>query len=581
MKKPLNRFLLPTMAFALTTFALTNTAHAKIPMSRSFSTLSNLEETDLARLLDYRNAKGEALHSKSATTPLPNLWATLDSLLDGVEGTSTEKAYRDSKMPDSGREIIVAVIDGGIDIKHEDLKGKIWVNYAELGGSPGVDDDGNGFVDDIYGWNFLGNKKGENINATTLEVTREYARLKAKQDKNGLTPAEKIYFNQVSDQFDEGLGEAQENLRQYREILMAIQLLKANGLKDESVDSVMKIHSEDPDVIAAQDICIAVFSDPKTNSSEAIAAVIDDLNAKIQYQYNPNFDSSTLVGDHPEILDEAGYGNADVTGPSAMHGTHVAGIIAANRDNNIGIAGQADHVKIMAVRAVPNGDERDKDVANAIYYAVKNGANVINMSFGKPFSPHKSYVDSAVAYAEKHGVIIVHAAGNDGQNTESGANNFPNKKIVVDQGTHLAKNWIEVGASSKSKDSTLAAHFSNWGKTSVDLFAPGVGIVSTVPGNKYRSLDGTSMASPEVAGIAALLMTRFPEKTSTEIIEAMMNTTTQYPGIVVDRTLNDGSRTKVNFADLSLSGGVINTENAMLNLLGIPATPSKLASTHP
>ena len=569
MKKPTHSrlFLLPTMAFALSAFF--STAHAKMPHSDLFPSFSESEESTIfTRLQDYKNAKGESLGKLIQTTQgnQPNLWSHLDSTDDQIEGTSTAKAYLSSKMPAEGKEIIVAVIDSGVDINHEDLKGKVWTNYAELNGAPGVDDDSNGFVDDVHGWNFLGAKDGTSVNGTTLEVTREYARLKKKKAAKKLTKTEAVYFAKISAQFDSELKDAQDDLRSYQELMSAIKLLKLLGLKEETLEAVQAIESKDPEVISAKKLASFVFSNPQIGSSAGLQEIIDDASVKVKFQYNPNFDSSKIVGDNPKIMDEQGYGNNDVTGPDALHGTHVAGIIGANRDNGIGVLGQSDSVKIMSIRAVPNGDERDKDVANAILYAVKNGAKVINMSFGKEYSPQKNYVDYAVSYAEKHGVILVHAAGNSGKSTETGANNFPNKKILQLKSTaHEATNWIEVGASSKLKNVKLPANFSNYGKTSVDLFAPGTAIMSTVPGSQYRELQGTSMASPEVAGVAALLMSRFSDRPATDIISAMMNTTTQYPGLIVNLPGTRGAA-QISFSQLSKTGGIVNTLQALQEL---------------
>lgn len=565
-----NSILIPTLLLAPLFHSV---SYAKIPQSDQFFEFSLMEESELNQLLHHRNAKGESVvkHRRAAVSGnQSDLWSLLDSIDDKIEGTSTAKAYANPDAPAAKKEIIVAVIDGGVDINHEDLKGKIWANEAELNGVPGVDDDANGYIDDSYGWNFLGNAKGVNIDGTTLEITREYARLKSKKANGGLTEAEAVYFAKISTEFQSTLQDLQSELRTYEKLISAFNLLKKHGLKEETVEAVDAIQSTDPDVVAAQKLAKLVLMSPELGSTEAVQDVIKDLKVSIQYQYNPRFDSSTIVGDNPRVMDDIGYGNPDVIGPDAHHGTHVAGIIAAQRENNTGIIGQADNVKIMAVRAVPNGDERDKDVANAIRYAVDNGAHVINMSFGKPYSPNKSYVDEAVAYAESKGVLLVHAAGNDGKSTETGANNFPNKRIDQNKVTeHEATNWIEVGASGRAKGENLPAYFSNYGKTSVDLFAPGVRIVSTIPGNQYAAFNGTSMASPETAGVAAFLWSRFPEKSAREIVSAMMSTTTQYPGLVVNLPAKGSARgtVKISFTQLSKSGGIVNASTAMMKLL--------------
>ena len=556
----------PTFSVLLSTLLILNqSAYAKIPNSTKFQALSGKSEAEFQRILDYKNAKGESLFIP-IRKPEPNQWSHQDSTLDKTEGTSTTKAYANPKMPTFGKEIIVAVIDSGVDIHHEDLKEKIWTNYAELNGAQGVDDDGNGYVDDIHGWNFLGNRDGTNVDANTLEITREVKRLSDKSKKRRLSPQEEAYFERIKATYDQELADLQNNLRYFQEIISAIDLLKKNGLKTETVEAVMALSSTNPDVLAAKQIVIRTFKNPRTSNSDAIRAIIADTNTQIQFCYNLNFDSSTIVGDHPDQLDEFGYGNNDVTGPDASHGTHVAGIIAANRDNDMGIMGQADLVKIMSLRAVPNGDERDKDVANAIIYAVKNGAKVINMSFGKQFSPHKKSVDKAVLYAESKGVILVHASGNSGKSTESGFDNFPLKKVR--QNSPLERevwNWIEVGASDRTRNLSLAAKFSNYGKSTVDLFAPGVSIRSTIPGNLYADFNGTSMATPQVAGVLALLISRFPLYPAQEIIESVLKTTTQYPDHMVNIPCkgSDCSGAKISFSELSKTGGVINANQAL------------------
>jgi len=282
----------------------------------------------------------------------------------------------------------------------------------------------------------------------------------------------------------------------------------------------------------------------------------DTYRVIVEYGYNENFDSRKIVGDNYNNVYEKGYGNNDVTGPDALHGTHVAGIIAANRKNNLGIAGIADNVKIMSVRTVPNGDERDKDVANAIIYAVDNGASVINMSFGKSFSPQKEAVDKAVKYAEKKGVLLVHAAGNDGEDIDK-ENNFPTRKYLDGK---EAKNWIEIGASSYGADDDFVASFSNYGKKGVDVFAPGVEIYSTVPDNHYLIEQGTSMAAPMVTGIAAMLMSYFPELSAEEVKDIIKKSTRKFDGLKV---VEPGTKKKVELSDLSNTGGLVNAYEAV------------------
>ena len=284
---------------------------------------------------------------------------------------------------------------------------------------------------------------------------------------------------------------------------------------------------------------------------------LQNLQNLIDYGLDPEFDPRDIVGDDYADVTERFYGNPDVVGPDPSHGTHVAGIIAAERGNGIGIDGIATSVRIMPIRAVPDGDERDKDVANAIRYAVDNGAHIINMSFGKGFSPAKSAVDEAVRFADSKGVLMIHAAGNDGKNLDEEAN-FPNRYYEAGDSALL---WLEVGASAWHGPDRLAAHFSNYGKRHVHLFAPGVGIRSTVPGGDYEPASGTSMAAPVVSGIAALLMAYYPELDAYDVRRILLDSATRYEDLLVARPGDDAGR--VPFTELSKTGGIINAYAAI------------------
>jgi subtilisin family serine protease len=289
---------------------------------------------------------------------------------------------------------------------------------------------------------------------------------------------------------------------------------------------------------------------------EEFTEYVEYFEVQAKYGYNTEFDSRAIVGDQYSNLNEKGYGNSDVKGPDAEHGTHVAGIIAANRKNNVGIKGIADNVKIMSVRTVPNGDERDKDVANAILYAVDNGAHIINMSFGKSYSPDKEIVDKAVKYAESKGVLLIHAAGNDGNNTDEEVN-YPSRYY---QDNKEARTWVEVGASAWGADNSFVATFSNYGKKTVDLFSPGVQIYSTIPENKYKDNDGTSMASPATAGVAAILMSYFPDLTAVQVKDILRQSTRKFDNLKVVRP---GGKDEVQFKELSSTGGLVNAYEAV------------------
>lgn len=568
-------------------------------------------------LLVLLNISGFA---QSKDVKLPPNWYNLDLAKDGYFGISTEKAYSEIlKDRKPKQNIIVAVIDGGVDIKHEDLKDVLWTNTKEIAGN-GIDDDGNGYIDDVHGWNFIGSK-GANLEYDNLElvrIIRKYTPLyKSTLPSTILDSAQKeefILFNKARKEFGIKYNEADESFRWI-------------SLINHVIDSVVNVSGKV--IPAEQDFDRYVpDSEEEEQAKKFIRSGIKDsggiekyvkemreaykqYDIMLRYNLNLKYDErDELVGDNYANSKERIYGNSDVTGPSAAHGSHVSGIIGARRDNGIGINGISNSVSIMAIRVVPEGDERDKDVANGIRYAVDNGARIINMSFGKGFKWDKQVVDDAVKYAEKKGVLLVHAAGNDNENNDI-SENYPNKYydtpeaiayqkdqrrkqamrpiIKLDQanrpnsngrypnssvvkkeepdtarfGFPQANNWIEVGASAYANDATLKASFSNYGKHSVDVFAPGFMIKSTVPDSKYDEFDGTSMASPVVSGLAAMILSYHPEFSPAEVRDIIMKSV-----VKVDKkvryTDEKGETVRVPLADLCVSGGVVNAYQAML-----------------
>lgn len=502
----------------------------------------------------------------------PKNWFNLDPVADQVNGVSTEKAYA-LLQGRTARTVIVAVIDSGIDIDHEDLKGVIWVNKDEIPGN-GIDDDNNGYIDDIHGWNFLGGKDGRNVDYETLEVTRLYRALSAKfadVSKSEVSEADEAQYAlwlDVKAEFEEAAGDALNQYSIYEGITRAVnrynKLFEAYLDTDEvTYEKISKINSKDAiiDVSKRHMMVIYEATDESMRLKDLAAALeadIKQLEEPALYSYNVDFNPRDIVGDNPDKLNEVGYGNNDVKGEGTdnFHGTHVAGIIAASRGNGVGMDGVAGNVQIMALRAVPNGDERDKDVANAIRYAVDNGARVINMSFGKGYSPNREYVSEAIAYAADKGVLLVHAAGNSALNTDK-EDNFPNDKFGENNNWD---NWIEVGASSWGAEGEYIGGFSNYGRESVDLFAPGVAIYSTAPENNYQEAQGTSMASPVVAGVAAMLLSYFPELSPDQLKDVMMRSVRQTKRLKVAEPGSMGKM--VNFSRLSVSGGIVNAYEA-------------------
>ena len=422
-------------------------------------------------------------------------------------GMQTDKAYQllKNKKP---KAVIVAVIDSGVDIEHEDLQGKIWTNENEIPNN-GIDDDKNGYIDDVHGWNFLGNKKGQNLDAARLEKTRILAKLMLKYD--GIDPssikndAEYELYLKVKSEVDEGRAEFEP----YMEML-----------KQGLFEAEIKKYIED----------------------------------QMLYNLNVDFNDRALIGDNPDDFNDIHYGNPDVEGPDALHGTHVAGIIAAIRGNNLGGDGVADNVKIMSIRTVPNGDEFDKDIYLAVKYAVDNGASVINMSFGKAYSPHQEKVYEAFKYADSKGVLLVHAAGNDAKDIDIEPN-YPTSMYSFQD--EKLDHFLTIGASTKDKGDALTASFSNFGKKGVDIFAPGFEIYNSVPQSEYQNLQGTSMAAPMVAGVAAMLKSYFPSLSMSEIKSIILSSGTTYKG---------------NFQNLSATGKVVNVYNAVKSCQKLEAT---------
>lgn len=503
-------------------------------------------------------------------------WHLGDLDSNAVYGTSTERAYKELiKSTQPRKKIIVAVIDSGIDTVHEDLKPVLWVNKREIPNN-GIDDDKNGYKDDVHGWNFIGGKDGRNVGKDSYEGARIYYQLKKVFGTDSINEKSLDEEKAVQYRLYKKVTSVLES--QAKEASMYVMILKDIVAKIPAADSLIKIamskisytgdelqnfKTNDPQVSKARATMLGIFQQTRqmeTTNQTLIAELMqfyEGEKSKVDALENePPQYRHEIVKDNYDDPNDKYYGNNDVMGTDASHGTHVAGIIGAVRGNEKGMEGIANHVQIMPIRAVPDGDEHDKDIANAIRYAVDNGALVVNMSFGKSFSPQKKWVDEAVKYAESKGVLLVHAAGNDAKNIDV-EDNFPSRNFNNDT-LKVFSNWITVGASGAVANE-IAASFSNYGKREVNVFAPGVKIYSTIPGgNTYGDKDGTSMAAPVVTGIAALLLSYYPDLSPKQLIEILEKSARK-----IDASFpKPGTDEKVMLSELSISGAVVNTYEA-------------------
>jgi subtilisin family serine protease len=498
----------------------------------------------------------------SAPAGAPERWWYETTLTGGVPAAAIDAAHALLAGRRPAREVVVAIIDGGVDVTHEDLDGVLWTNARETPGNR-ADDDRNGYVDDVHGWNFIGGADGQSVNHDTFELTRLHAACTGAPAAGPLPSPGPTRCAEIALSYQEEVDEISGQVEQVDQIMQIYPLIVqalAQALGSEPTpEKVAAMRPVNTQIAQAQQLYLdlaAVGLD-----EEALAEQGDAIRALLRYGLDTSFDPREIVGDDYTDTAEKSYGNADVTGPDAGHGTAVASVVAAERGNGVGIDGVADGVRLMVIRTVPNGDERDKDVANAIRYAVDNGAHVINMSFGKAFSPQKPAVDAAVRYADERGVLMVHASGNDGEDLST-SESFPTR-TYGDGGS--ASLWIEVGASNWEAADALAAPFSNYGAREVDLFAPGVAIRSAAPGNEYEPNDGTSLAAPVVTGVAALLMTHFPNLDAAAVKEILLETATDRRDTMVTRPGPAGGL--VRFGELSATGGILNAEAAVRRAL--------------
>ena len=485
--------------------------------------------------------------------PQKKTWGHADLITDTIPGMSVDKAYKEVIKNKKGKTVVVAVVDSGIDLEHEDLDDVLWTNKGERPNN-GKDDDGNGYVDDIHGYNFLGeayNEQLEYVRMLRLNVGDASDRAKARLKLDGEYP------------------KALQNKQQYEQIFQVVKnadeaVKKELGKEQYTKKELLAIEAKTEDMQQNIAILTQMFT-----YGDSIESVMEELNEgityfadQVNYNLNKDFNGRSVVGDDPYDITDKTYGNGNPKNrvDTESHGTHVAGIIAAERNNGKGVNGVAKNVQLMSIRAVPNGDEYDKDIALGIRYAVDNGAKIINCSFGKSFSPNATWVYDAIKYAASKDVLIVHAAGNDGNDLDNPENpNFPNDHMFGN--TEISNNVITVGALTSSYGSKMVATFSNYGKQNVDVFAPGDAIYSTLPNNEYDFQGGTSMAAPAVSGIAALIRSYYPQLSAVQVKQILIQSGLRSKTSVI---VSGDAAQSTTFDQVSKSGKMVNAYNALI-----------------
>ncbi|MFT4669070.1 MAG: cell wall-associated protease [Flavobacteriaceae bacterium] len=497
-------------------------------------------------------------------------WGAYDLSRDTIPGMSIDRAYSEIIKNKKGTTVVVAVIDSGTDIEHEDLKNVLWTNKKEVPGN-GIDDDKNGYIDDIHGWNFLGDIVEEN-----MEYVRYIRKLGPKYDgksESSISAADREEFaiyQKAKAEFEKDSQKTLANKARYEQILAQVKpghaaMTKKFGKENYTKSDLAAIAnpSEEEQQLIPMLTQMLGFADTVPEVIIQLTGGIDSFSGRLESHFSTTKDFRSVLKDNPDDINDKVYGNNDVDGPSTKkedvkHGTHVAGIIGAQRNNGIGINGVANNVEIMVVRAVPDGDEYDKDIALAIRYAVDNGAKVINTSFGKYYSPHPEWVWDAIKYAADKDVLIVNAAGNEGINLDE-IQVYPNDQEGT--GIEVGDTFITIGALNTKYGSEMVANFSNYGASNVDVFAPGVKIWSTTPLNTYEFLQGTSMAAPAVAGVAAVIRSQYPNLSAKQVKQILMNSglSSKTPVILGGDTGNQEI-----FDSISKSGKMVNLYNALI-----------------
>ena len=495
-------------------------------------------------------------------------WEFKDVVLDSVVGISLYRAYDSILNNKDSKSVVVALIDMTVEVNHLGLKKSIWVNSKEK--VNGIDDDNNGYVDDIRGWNYIGNNKGQNNEFVNYEYTRilkkylpnfkdsiivhksltdslEYAiYIKALEKYNKrleYAKNEVDYINMVS----KSKSDAEKLISNFIKTNLTIEILDSlKGVypKDAKLQKAIKRKSN----FIKYGYSDEFVKDYKLKAKERI-------NKLLNLYYNDRI----IQEDNSGVINNICYGSYMFNTNTTLldHGTKMAGIIKK--------VGFKNEIQIMPLTISSYGDEHDKDIALAIRYAVDNGAKVINMSFAKEFSTNLNWVLEAIKYADKKNVLIVSAASNDGINLDKLINRkFPNDHSLKNN-IEVSNNFLTVGSSNYKFGKSLKSSFSNYGNNEVDVFAPGQQIYTTFPKNKFdMSYGGTSSATALTSGVAALLFSYYPKLSASEIKDILMNSGLEF-SIKVKTPIKTDNMLETPFNQLSKSGKIINAYNAIVS----------------
>lgn len=538
----------------------------------SFSLFTNCGEENTS-LNTIPSVQSKFVLDKNTSKNVKKDWYFGDIQDDSLPGISLEKAYDQILKNKKGKPVTVAIIDMPIDINHEDLKDNIWINTDEIADN-NLDDDNNGYIDDINGWNFIGNKQGD-INRF---AKYEYTRILSKYDS--ILNNKKEIDSSLSKVYDLALEKYKKQYAYAKEDSAYISMVSNSKQNAESfLRKLLKSNDTEITLEILDSLKLANPKDTILNSNSLILSnfinygfskkYIEDYtlkaNSRLSKLLNKKFNDREILGDNPKDVKDIYYGNNKVDAHVDFfdHGTLMAGFIAAKRDNTIGIKGVSDNIKLMCLPISSYGNEHDKDIAVAIKYAVDNGAQVINMSIGKEFSLYKEFVFEALKYADKHNVLVVSGAGNSRYNLDQFNYYYPNDN--ENNQKEVSQNFIKIGASTFNVNEKLAANFTNYGSYDVDIFAPGVkGYSTSALPEKYTVVSGgSSMSAALTSGIAALLYSYFPELKANEVKQILMESGVEY-NFDVNVPSSEKEKTQIPFSNLSKTGKIVNAYNALL-----------------